>query len=118
MPGKPPAALLTDKQAFCGKELEYLPRTDDFADAFRADPVFLACQQFGSHGVPDVEALLDGALRPGRESPLRCRDGRFGLRLVRLGVVANDLIDVRWISTTANVAGAHPFAGNKVGISL
>ena len=125
-PGRTDGTLLAGQaQRLAGEEREDLAGARDFADAFRQGLAFLARQQAAELVLAredfdaeilfeDVEALLRRRARPGREGGLGGGDRLLGLRLVGLGVFADDIVGVGGIDVPGDAGAVDPFAVDEV----
>ena len=119
------SALLADQaQRFAGEECKDLAGTGDLADALgerlaflageQAAELFLAGEDFEGNLVQRVVAHLRRRLRPGGEGGLGCRNRLLGLRLVGLGVLADEIVGVGGVDVLGDAGAVDPFAADEV----
>ncbi len=118
-------ALLADQaQRLAGEERKDLAGARDLADALgqglaflagqQAAELFLAGEDFERNLVQRIIALLRCRLRPGREGGLRGGDRLLGLRLVGLGVFADEIVGVGGVDVPGDAGAVDPFAADEV----
>ncbi|MGY3104025.1 hypothetical protein ACVWW7_000652 [Bradyrhizobium sp. LM6.9] len=118
-------ALLADQaQRFAGEERKNLAGARDLADALgqglaflageQAAELFLAGDDLERDLVQRVIAHLRRRLRPGGEGGLGGGDGLLGLRLVGLGVFADDVVGVGGVDVPGDGGAIDPFAADEV----
>jgi hypothetical protein len=111
-------------QGLAGEELEDVAGTRDFADGLGQGLAFLArqqvtefiaaCQDLGTRGIEDVEALLRRGHAPGRLRLGGRGDRLLGVLGIRLRVFADHVTCVGRIDVAAGAGAFDPLAADQV----
>ena len=117
-----------EAQGLAREEAEDLPRPAGLGDALgqrlallarqEAAQLVLARQDFGADPVERVGADLRARHGPGGEARCRRRDRLLGLRLVGIGVLADDVGGVRRVDVARHGGPADPLAADQVAMQL